>query len=129
LSESTLLDAWVLAMFGVTAASLAAIGLFAMMSAIVRQHEHEIAIRMALGATPSGIRASLMWRGLALSAAGLVLGTAGGIAAPGVITCDRLAERCARYFIGVRPPRPLPSLASVNRQHRAESPIRASTRD
>jgi putative ABC transport system permease protein len=80
LLESTLLDAWVLAMFGVTAASLAAIGLFAMMSAIVRQHEHEIAIRMALGATPSGIRASLMWRGLALSAAGLVLGTAGGIA-------------------------------------------------
>ena len=73
-------DAWVLAVFGVAAIMLAAIGLFAMMSALVRQREVEIGIRMALGATSRTVLRSLLERGLALSGVGVIAGVLGGIA-------------------------------------------------
>jgi hypothetical protein len=73
-------DAWVLTVFGVAAIALAAIGMFAMMSALVRQREVEIGTRMALGATSSTVLRALLERGLALCVIGLIAGLLGGIA-------------------------------------------------
>jgi hypothetical protein len=63
------------------AAVVAAIGLFAGLSAYVREHTREIGIRAALGATPSELRAFIMRRAVAEvilgTAVGLVLAAAG----------------------------------------------------
>jgi putative ABC transport system permease protein len=63
-----------LAIFGGTALLLAAIGLYAVMSYAVSQSTRELALRMALGARVSDLLRMVMWRGLVLTAGGVVLG-------------------------------------------------------
>jgi putative ABC transport system permease protein len=74
------LNAVVLALFAVTAVSLAAIGLFAIIATLVRQRTHEIGIRMALGATATDVRRMVMTRGLTLAVAGSAIGIVGALA-------------------------------------------------
>ena len=52
-----------------------------MLAYIVSQRTREIGIRLSLGATPYGILRLVLWRGLALSALGVVAGLAGAFAA------------------------------------------------
>src|SRR5579862_400907 len=65
-----------LAAFGSVAVFLAAIGLYGVMSYVVSQRTREVGLRMALGATPSDLLRLVMSHGLALTAGGVILGTA-----------------------------------------------------
>jgi ABC-type antimicrobial peptide transport system permease subunit len=70
----------VLALFAIAAVSLAAIGLFAIITMMVGQRRHEIGIRLALGATARDVRRMIMVRGLAMAAAGSAIGIVGALA-------------------------------------------------
>ncbi len=59
---------------GSVALLLAAIGLYGVMSYAVSQSTRELGLRMALGADASNLLRLVMWRGLALTAGGAVLG-------------------------------------------------------
>jgi putative ABC transport system permease protein len=68
--------------FTAIAALLAAVGLYGVLSSVVRQRTPEIGVRMALGAAPSGIFKMVVGRGLLLSA----VGVAGGFVAALALT-------------------------------------------
>jgi predicted permease len=65
-----------LGLFGGLAVLLAAIGLYGVMSYTVSQSKRELGLRMAVGAAPKHLLRLVMSRGLALTAAGVVLGGA-----------------------------------------------------
>jgi putative ABC transport system permease protein len=66
-----------LAAFALLALLLAAVGIYGVMAYTVNQSRHEIAVRMALGATPRSIRALILRRALALSGMGVLIGWIG----------------------------------------------------
>jgi predicted permease len=74
-------NALLLTVFGVTALLLAAIGLAAVMTAYVRQRDREIAVRVALGATPGKVRRLVLSEALWLAGLGAAVGVAGAAAA------------------------------------------------
>ena len=74
-------DAFVLGVFGLAALALAAIGLYAVMGAYVRQRNTEIGIRVALGATAFDVRRLVVGEGLWLAGLGAVIGLASAAAA------------------------------------------------
>jgi predicted permease len=69
------------AALGAVAMLIAAVGLYGLIAYMVTQRTAEIALRMALGATPDRIRALVLRGGLRLLVPGLLLGVAGAIAA------------------------------------------------
>jgi predicted permease len=73
------LNAFLLTVFAIAAAVLAAIGLFGVMATVVGQRTREFGIRMALGATASRLRHMVLRRGLAIAAAGLSAGLLGAL--------------------------------------------------
>lgn len=66
--------------FALLAMLLAAVGLYAVLSYTVSLNRQEIGIRMALGASAASVRSLVIRNGLALAAAGLVLGLAASLA-------------------------------------------------
>ena len=64
----------ILVVFASIALALAAIGLYGVMAATVSQSQRELALRMALGAEARDLLRLVMSRGLALTAAGILLG-------------------------------------------------------
>ena len=66
--------------FSAVALALASIGLYGVLSYFVKQHSHEIGIRIALGARKRAILQLVLGQGLTISVAGLVLGLAGAMA-------------------------------------------------
>ena len=84
--------------FAAIAAVLAAVGLYGVLSTLVRQRTAEIGVRMAMGAAPARIFQLVVGHGLRLSAAGIVLGF---IAALG------LTRVMVSMLVGVRPTDPV----------------------
>jgi predicted permease len=77
------LPLWVLATagrlfstFGVVALILAVVGVYGMRAYVVSRRTHEIAVRLALGATPRGVLWMLVGEGIALTTVGLLIGVA-----------------------------------------------------
>ncbi|MFN7934414.1 MAG: ABC transporter permease [Bryobacteraceae bacterium] len=68
------LIAGMLAVFGLLALTLAAIGVYGLSSYAVSQRTSEIGIRMALGASPGDVRRSIVSNGMILVIPGVVLG-------------------------------------------------------
>src|SRR5262245_42069535 len=69
-----------LTIFGVSAALLAAIGVYGLMAYVVQQRNSEIAIRIALGADAGRMRNMILLQGLRLAVFGIILGTAAALA-------------------------------------------------
>jgi predicted permease len=72
-------NALLIGVFGLAALFLAAIGLYAVMGASVRQRHQEIGVRVALGATASGVFGLVIGEGLRLAGLGAALGLAGAV--------------------------------------------------
>jgi predicted permease len=67
--------AWMFAIFGAVAVFLAVVGLYAVKAYVVARRTREIGIRMALGSSPRDVLWMVLKEGMALTAAGLVLGS------------------------------------------------------
>jgi putative ABC transport system permease protein len=63
-----------LAVFSAVALLLAAMGLYGVSSYVVARRTHEFGVRIAMGATPSGLLALVLRRSLALTGTGTILG-------------------------------------------------------
>lgn len=74
-------NAFLLNIFAGAALLLATVGLAAVMAAYVRQRDREIGIRVALGASPSQVRALVLGEALWLAGLGSAIGLAGAIGA------------------------------------------------
>src|SRR5262249_30050773 len=79
--RTTKLVLWLLGVFAVTALGLAAIGIYGVMSYVVRQRTREIGTRIALGATGADITWLIMRQGATIGAAGAVVGLGAGLVA------------------------------------------------
>jgi ABC-type antimicrobial peptide transport system permease subunit len=91
-----------LAVFAVMAALLVAVGLYGVLSTVVRQRTAEIGVRMSLGASPSRILRLVVGYGLRLSAAGIGLG---------LVAALILTRAMRTMLVGVGPTDPMTFLA------------------
>jgi putative ABC transport system permease protein len=87
-----------IAAFAAIAALLAGVGLYGVLSTVVRQRTAEIGVRMALGAAPSGIFGLMIAYGLRLSLTGI---------ATGLIAALLLTQAMTSMLIGIKPTDPL----------------------
>ncbi|HJZ95870.1 MAG TPA: FtsX-like permease family protein, partial [Candidatus Solibacter sp.] len=90
--------------FAVIAAVLAAVGLYGVLSTVVRQRTAEIGVRVALGAEPASVFSLIVGQGLRLSAAGVAVGLIAAYSLTGIMTS---------MLVGVRPTDPLTFVAMV----------------
>jgi putative ABC transport system permease protein len=77
--------AWVIGVFAVVAALLAALGIYGVLSHAVTQQRREIGIRMALGARSQDVLSHVLRNALSMVVVGLVLGLLGVVALTRVI--------------------------------------------
>jgi putative ABC transport system permease protein len=68
----------VLALFGLLAITIAAVGIYGVMAYLVEQRTQEIGVRMALGAEPTSIARMVLSRATLYMALGLAIGLTGG---------------------------------------------------
>jgi ABC-type antimicrobial peptide transport system permease subunit len=68
---------WVMTVFGACALLLAAIGIYGLMAYSVEQRTQELGIRLALGAQASHVKNMVVFQGMRLALAGVVLGIGG----------------------------------------------------
>jgi putative ABC transport system permease protein len=91
-----------IATFAAIAVVLAAVGLYGVLSTVVRQRTAEIGVRMAFGANTSSIFQLVIGHGLRLSTIGIALGAVGALA---------LTRGMKTMLVGVRPTDPLTFVA------------------
>ena len=84
--------------FAVVAAVLAGIGLYGVLSTLVRQRTAEIGVRMAFGASSANILQLVAGQGMKLSALGIVLG---------LVTAFAVTRVMSTMLVGVSPTDPL----------------------
>ena len=68
------LAVWLMIGFGVVALTLAAVGIYGVFAYFVTERTREIAVRLALGATPADVRRLVVGRGVVLLGLGLAIG-------------------------------------------------------
>ena len=90
--------------FGGAALLLATVGLYAVIAAFVRHRDREIAVRVALGASPWRIRGLVLGEMSRLAALGTALGVLGALAVTRLVTS---------LLVGVQPMDPLVLSGSV----------------
>ena len=95
--SSTRFSLTLMGVFAIVAAVLVGVGLYGVLSTIVRQRTAEIGVRMALGASPGRILRSIMGYGLRLSVTGIVIGL------PSAFVLTRAMRS---MLVGVRPADP-----------------------
>jgi predicted permease len=101
---STRFSLMLISVFAVMAALLVAVGLYGVLSTVVRQRTAEIGVRMAVGAPPGQILRLVVGHGLRLSAAGVLLGIVAALA---------LTRGMMTMLVGVRPTDPLTFVAMI----------------
>jgi predicted permease len=79
-------DALLLSIFALAALVLAAVGLYGIMASAVNQQTRELGIRMALGATVTGVRNMVMRQALTVAIAGTLVGLVGAIGGARLLT-------------------------------------------
>jgi predicted permease len=89
---------FLIAVFAGIGAVLAGVGLYGVLSTVVRQRTAEIGVRMALGAAPSGVFGLMVGYGLRLSAAGITVG---------LVAALLLTQAMASMLVGIKPADPL----------------------
>jgi len=82
-----------LSIFGASALLLASIGIYGLMAYSVQPRTQELGIRMALGADRSRIRKLVVWQGMQLAIAGVILG---------VCAAFGLTRLIASFLFGVK---------------------------
>jgi len=82
-----------LSIFGASALLLASIGIYGLMAYSVQQRTQELGIRMALGADRNRIRNLVVWQGMQLAIAGVILG---------VCAAFGLTRLIASFLFGVK---------------------------
>jgi predicted permease len=100
--SSTRFSLLLIGVFAVVSAVLAGVGLYGVLSTVVRQRTAEIGVRMALGADPVGIFGLIVGQGLRLSAAGI---------AAGLVAALLLTRVMTSMLVGVRATDPATFLA------------------
>ncbi len=71
---------WLMTVFGSVALMLAAIGIYGLMAYSVEQRTQEIGIRLALGAEAGQVKNMVVFQGMRLTLAGVVIGVAAALA-------------------------------------------------
>ncbi len=72
---------WALGLFGLIAIFIAAVGIYSILAHAVAQRGQELGIRMALGADRRDLRALVLREGVGTAVAGVLVGSAGSVAA------------------------------------------------
>jgi predicted permease len=80
------IGATLLTIFGALALTLAAVGLYSVMSYAVSQRTHEMGIRLALGASPAELRQMVVKSGMRVAGIGLAIGAAGALGVSQLLT-------------------------------------------
>jgi predicted permease len=88
----------VLGLFGLVAVAIAAIGIYGLMAFVVAQRRREFGVRVALGAVPSGLLATVIGGALRLMVAGLV---------PGLMVAALLEGYIRSFLFDARPHDPI----------------------
>jgi len=89
---------WLMSVFGVSALVLAAIGIYGLMAYSVEQRTQEIGIRLALGAQGGQVKNMVVFQGMRLAIAGVIVGVAAAF---------WLSKLIATFLYGVTPRDPL----------------------
>ncbi|MCU1238275.1 MAG: hypothetical protein JWP63_6242, partial [Candidatus Solibacter sp.] len=89
---------FLIAAFAGIAALLAGVGLYGVLSTVVRQRTAEIGVRMALGAAPGGIFVLMVGYGLRLSVAGIAAGS---------LVAVLLTRAMTSMLVGIKPTDPV----------------------
>jgi predicted permease len=95
---STRFSLLLIGVFGVVAGLLAGVGLYGVLSTVVRQRTAEIGVRMALGARSGTIFGLIVGQGLRLTAVGV---------AAGLIAALALTRAMTTMLVGVKPTDPI----------------------
>ena len=93
---------FLIAAFAAVAALLAGVGLYGVLSTVVRQRTAEIGVRMALGAAPTGVFGLMIGYGLRLSAIGIAAGLAAALL---------LTRAISSMLVGTKPTDPISFVA------------------